>query len=540
MTKPVPASLRDLLTMPPVATGRFVEVAADGSERTMTNAELAGDAVTGAAGFQAYGLHRRPAAERGVVLSLADPLEFVLAFFSVVCAGGIPIPAPHRISTHEGHRRRLAGIIEASRPHCVLTSGGSAAADVAAAAGVEVLTLPDVLKGAPETLEPIDQDIAYVQYTSGSVSAPKPIPIGHPQAIAQLRQAATAFRESPSSVSVNWVPLYHDMGLVTSVLRPLWSGYTSVLLDPFAFVRQPAIWPAAMTRWAATHTSAPDFGYALAATRSGDVTAYDLSSLRVARNAGEMVRPDTLRAFRRTYEPAGLRPKVLKPSYGMAEATLTVTTCPIDEEFTVFRISREAFRRSVAEPAPDDASRDVVELVSSGRPLDGTTIQILVPDGEPAVQDGVIGEVRIAGPQVGGGPLHTGDLGFLLHGELVLVGRSRERFQMYGENFYSGEIEAYLAANEPQLRAGRIAVFMGDGDKAQKLIVVAELRSVEPLDDQARAALRKTIVRLVSAGFGISVAVVELVLPHTLSITTSGKIQRDECRRLVADHLIPT
>ncbi|MBF9132192.1 AMP-binding protein [Plantactinospora sp. S1510] len=500
------------------------------ADRILTFADLDAASGLGASALGAVGDRAR--AGRNVVLACNDPLAFVTAFFSAAKNGDVPVPGPSRPLSSQAHLRRLLGIVEASRASIVVTDEPSPTELRERLEGTGVVVVPavDLNHATRPYRTPRPNDTAYVQYTSGSVAAPKPIMIRQRQALAQLAQAAAAYAEDRSSVSVNWVPLYHDMGLVTSVLRPLWSDYTSVVLDPMDFVRDPGYWLAEMTRWRATHTSAPDFGYALCATRVAAPERFNLTSLRVARSAGEMVRARTIAAFTEAFRPSGYDPIAFKPSYGMAEATLTVTTCPRDEPPRLVRISRRAFRDGVVgDPQGED---DVLEFVSSGRPLAGTTVTVVAPSGE-VLPEGAIGEVVVSGPQLVSDDFATGDLGFLVDGELVLIGRSHERFQIHGENFYSGEIETLVTEHEPRVRGGRVAAFVAstDGAGPAGLVLLAELRreySTAPAEQAG--AIAKHIRRVLSREFGLSVQHVGLFPPKSLPVTTSGKLCRDRCR----------
>ncbi|WP_158920233.1 AMP-binding protein [Streptomyces sp. NBRC 109706] len=552
--RPRPATLTELLEARRGAPGRYVAYSPSGA-RSLSFAEVAEESAALASGLRAVAPPPGSPDDIGnVVIALADPFAFITTFFAIAAAGGVAVPAPVRALVHPGHRSRILNIVKASRPSLVVTDepqvkGLTDALDGSDIPVISLDELPRHGSGAPGELARTSPT-AYVQYTSGSMADPKPIALRHDHVLAQLRQAAHAFGETADSVSVNWVPLYHDMGLVTSVLRPLWSGYSSVILDPFDFVRNPSLWPEAMSAWHATHTSAPDFGYALCAQRTADPGRYDLGSLRVARTAGEVVRPETLSLFSDAFGPAGFRRSAFKPSYGLAEATLTVTTCPLDEAPTVLTVSRSGLRAGSVD-RPNDAG-DTMELVACGPPVRDTSVWIAAPDGTPLEGEGRIGEVWISGPQVaeaddaGAGGDHlsgargrgTGDIGFLSGGQLALLGRSRERFQVRGENYYSGEIEAAVSQSDERLRLGRTAVFLSHGTEpgGSLLVVLAELRQGhENVDAAGRAELTRKITRLLSSVHSLSPGRILLLPAGTLPVTTSGKLQREACRTWFED-----
>ncbi len=548
---PPDESLVDLLRARRSATGRYVAVAADGGQRELHYSSLYDRALAAAAILAGHSVAAGSEGARSevVVLALADPLDFITAFCAVALAGGVPAPGPARPSSQPAHRSRLLNIVQASVPRCVVAADDDVAGLEALLAGTGTLVLPvsELLRAEPSVTMPMvpPNPVCYVQYTSGSISRPKPIVLRQEQVCAQLRQAAAAFGERQDSVSVNWVPLFHDMGLVTSVLRPLSSDYTSVILDPFDFVKFPMSWPAALTKWRATHTSAPDFGYALCADKARQPERFDLSSLIVARNAGEVVRPATLARFAEVFAPAGFRYETFKPSYGLAEATLTVTACPLAHGPRVIRFSRANLRLGVVRQAPDEADEaDVTALVSCGPALPGTTVSIRQPGSDiPLTAGGLIGEVHIAGPQVaeqtdrtpdsGPGRL-TGDIGFLWDGELILLGRSRDRFQIRGQNYYCTEIEDTVTASDGRLRPGRVAAFtVTEADDAPALVVLAEFRQgIEPPSDADRAEIARTVTGALSREFGLAVKSTITVPAGRLPVTTSGKVRREACRTL--------
>ena len=479
------------------------------------------------------------------VLAVEDPLAFTTAFFAVMRAGLVPVPAPGRISDHHIHRRRLESLVASARPAVVVTEQGQieAARTVLGAAGPLVVSAEELATGSPSARrgsEPSPDPVAYVQYTSGSTADPKPVALGHERVLAHLAQAARVYEESADCVSVNWVPLHHAMGLVTSVLRPLYSGYTSVILDPTDFVRAPERWMSALTRWRATHTSASDFGYALAARRAQDTGTLDLSRLRVARVSGEMIRAETLDAFTHAFAPAGFSRDAFCPSYGLAEATLTVTSSPVGQAPRIVTASRTAWRGGRFTPATDPG--DALRLVSCGLPLDGTQVVILDAHGVPVAGPDQVGEVWISGPQVSDRPgprisglegLHTGDSGFLHQGELVLVGRSAERFQVRGVNYYCTELESAVAAADPRFRPGRIAAFVsGSVEESQRLVIAAETGTDRPPSPAETAELSSLVVRTISREVGLSVQDVLILPAESLPLTASGKLQRGQCRSL--------
>lgn len=297
-------------------------------------------------------------------------------------------------------------------------------------------------------------------------------------------------------------------------------------------MNRPRFWLEAITEHAATHTSSPDFGYALTSRKTGSLDGLDLSSIFVARSSGEPVRPSTIRTFSDRFALAGFSERAFAPSYGLAEATLTVTTVLPNELPRFLAVSRAGLSAGTAVPATSEA--DCLELTSCGRPLADTRVTICDDDGSQ-LEEGRVGEVRIAGPQVvvedgASDQRATGDLGFMQQGELFLVGRARERFQVNGENYYANDIEMLVSQASELLRAGRTAVVLHRSGPTlvDRVIVVAEWRNaVDRAADSDLVSAGRAVMSAVARLAGLTVHEVVVVPAGSLPVTTSGKVQRD-------------
>lgn len=490
-----------------------------------------------------------------VVLALPNDASFAAALLAAMAAGLIAVPAPPPTAdSGPSAPARLRGIVADCRPALVVIGGESGAAPAnLRAAGARYVVTWDELAGCgarpPRRGRPREgRDIALLQYTSGSTGAPKGAVITHRAIRASCAQAARAYRESPEDIAVTWVPLHHDMGLVTAVLRPLFSGYASVLLRPRDFARAPLSWLQAVTELRGTLSSAPDFAYGLCVRKvpPEQVRRLDLSSWRVARDAGEVVRTDTADRFSAHFRAAGFRSSSFCPSYGMAEATLAVTATTQDEPRMRLAVDRRALQAGRVVPARatgPDPSRSV--LLSSGPPLEGTEVAVGGPGGPTPPSEGGVGLLWIRGPQMfsgywrtpeAGGPsatgwYRTGDLGFVHRGHLFVLGRADDTVIHNGRNVHAADIRA-VCAGVPGLRPGRCVAFAAGGPgsarpDASGVCLVAELDEAVP---RPRGEVAREVRHRLAAELELFVRHVELLRPGELPVTTSGKPALAEAR----------
>ncbi|HEY4588890.1 MAG TPA: fatty acyl-AMP ligase, partial [Thermoanaerobaculia bacterium] len=441
--------------------------------------ELDRQARSIAARLQALGV----AGERALLL-YPPGLQYAAAFFGCLYAGvtAVPVypPRPNRPDP------RFLAILSDARARVVLTTSAilpNAERLLAGKAPVVWLATDGLDEGAEEQLEPAvsPEDIAFLQYTSGSTSAPKGVMVSHGNLIHNERLIQAAFGVGPDSVVVGWLPLYHDMGLIGNLLQPLWAGCSCVLMSPVDFLQKPLRWLAAVSRYGGTVSGGPNFAYDLCSRkiRPEDRAGLDLSRWEVAFNGAEPVRAETLERFAAAFAPCGFRRSAFFPCYGLAEATLFVTGAGREEPPVVgrFRVPDLERNRAVA----DDAGR---ALVSSGRatpPPVGQEVAIVDPESRLPLADGEVGEIWVAGPSVaqgywsrpepteatfraftvsGAGPfLRTGDLGFLSGGELFVTGRAKDLIIIRGRNHYPQDVELTVESSHAALRPGCCAAF---------------------------------------------------------------------------------
>jgi thioester reductase-like protein len=447
----------------------------------------------------AFRLRELGARGRNVLVPLPTGPDFLASFFGCLYAGAVPVPAP-------ANHPRLDAI--ARDAEVALTIGPA---------------FQNGSAGALDGPEPAPR-IAFLQYTSGSTREPRGVMVGHENLMHNLEYAARVEENDEESVSVSWLPLYHDMGLVEGVLQPLYSGYPAYLFSPEAFLEKPLRWLFAITRYRATNSGAPNFAYDLCVRKIGseERERLDLRSWRVAYNGAEPVRASTLRTFFEAFSSCGFRWRSFYPVYGLAESTLVVTSPSRDEEPTLLEDERAV-------------------RVGCGRPRCGVTVEIVDPVRETRAP---VGEVWIRSESnalgywnrpdetrrtfaarirdTGEGPfLRTGDLGFLRDGELFLVGRRKDVLVVRGKNYHAQDVECTAEGAHPAVRPGGVAAVASEEEDGVVLLVEVS----QP--DEAIPALMQ---RAVAETHGLRLQSVALLPPRTLLKTSSGKLRRAACR----------
>ncbi len=477
--------------------------------------------------------------------------EFLEVFFGCQYAGLVPCPMPYSmyIGGRDAYVERIAGMMMSARASAVVATDEMRGqiSDAAAMVGVSNLLTHSELAGAPDggvDLVPFGRDdIAYIQYSSGSTSNPKGVLISQ-RAI--MTNANGILREGTKTThddrAMSWLPLYHDMGLVGFCLSPVLGQHTVDYLPTTAFARRPALWLKIMSENRCTTTFSPSFGYDLAARRvNGSAGDYDLSCVRVAGIGGDMVRPDVLQYFAEKMAPAKFDPKAFMPSYGMAEATLAVTFTDRDDTFRVDCVDRAQCKLTrKAVPATEEVKRNpdrVRYFVTCGRPIPGHEVEVRNDAGE-TLGERDIGHIMIKGPSLMTGYfendeateavmleddwLATGDMGYLLDGEIVITGRSKDLILHNGRNIWPQDIEWAAERVEP-LRGGDVAAIAVEGDGGDDDVVV--LVQCRLHDEEEREVLRREVAAVVHQTAGVECHIA-LVPPKSLPFTSSGKLSR--------------
>ena len=492
-----------------------------------------------------------------VALVLPTGESFMDAFFGTLLAGAVPVPLypPVRLGRLGEYHASTARMISLVRAALVLTDArvgkllGEAVRRSRPRLGwAKVESLLGPARGAT-ALEVSPDALALIQFSSGSTVDPKPVALSHRNLLAQLASLKTLF-PAPRvrrHLGVSWLPLYHDMGLIGTLLSAVYYPGPLVLIPPELFLARPALWLRAISRHQATISAAPNFAYALCVKRVRDeeLQGVDLSSWQLALNGAEPVSPETLRRFAERFAPFGLREDALLPVYGLSEAALAVTFSPPEQRFRRAAVDPEALAR-------DGTVREGArEIASVGTPVPGCEVQVRGEDGAVRPERRV-GRIHVRAPflmrgyfeqeeatqrAIVDGWLDTGDLGFLLDGALHVCGRAKDLVIIRGANHAPQEFEDALLGVEG-VRPGCAAAcgFVPPGEDSEALLLLVERAQAS---DPARDAELETAVQAaVLAHTRMRPHTVRVLAPGTLPRTSSGKLRRAEAlRRFLAGTL---
>lgn len=503
--------------------------------------------------------------DRAVVLA-PQGLEYLVGFFGAIQAGfiAVPLSMPER----RQHDERVTGAMKDSTPVAVLTTSevideirkyGQAGSPQRPPKWIEVDTLDfdAPVKPAPQVTLP---KTAYLQYTSGSTRLPAGVVITHKNVLVNVMQLLTDYYECypegapDDSTVVSWLPFYHDMGLVVGVLAPLLIGCHGVFMSPTAFMQKPSRWMQQLGSNPSAFTAAPNFAFELAVKRTSDddLAGIDLSGVVVMINGAERVHGATVRRFNQRFAPFGLPDSAMRPSYGLAEATVYVVSSPGGRPPTSVRFDYEKLAAGHAERCDDldglplDDRGSGAEMIGLGNPR-STTVRVVDPETCVENPAGKIGEVWLHGDHVAGGYWHnpeltqklfagqlgeptagtprgpwlrTGDLGVIFDDELYIVGRIKDLLIVDGRNHYPDDIEGTVA----EFTGGRVAAISLPDDATERLVVIAELK--KQIDPSELESLKQQVTSAVSMTHSVRLSDLVLVGPGSLPLTTSGKVRR--------------
>jgi long-chain fatty acid adenylyltransferase FadD28 len=510
--------------------------------------------------------------DRALILA-PQGLEYVIGFLGALQAGLVAVPLS--VPYGGAHDERTVAVLEDTSPAAILTT--SAVMD-----NVSPFARPQQGQSAPSIIE-VDlldldsqqrstrpgsrtgddrSDILYLQYTSGSTRTPAGVTVANKHVFANFEQimadlfAAGGGVPPPNTTVLSWLPLYHDMGLLLGTMMPILAGVPTLLTSPVGFLQRPARWMQLLARDGCTVSAGPNFAFELAVrkTSDDDMAGFDLGGVHSIINGSERVQPATLKRFADRFAPFNFDPKALRPSYGMAEATVYITTRQVGDPPEIGYFDSEKLPQGEAIRSENGTGTPLVSYGSSKSLL----IRIVDPDTRHECPEGTVGEIWVQGDNVASGYWHkpeetehtfggrivnpsegtpegpwlrTGDSGFFSEGELFIIGRIKDILIVYGRNHSPDDIEATIQ----EITAGRCAAIAVPDRGIEKLVAIIELKKKGDSDEEATDRLRvvkREVTSAISKSHGLSVADLVLVSPGSIPITTSGKIRRSQCVEL--------
>ncbi len=503
--------------------------------------------------------------DRAVILA-PQGLAYIVAFLGAMQAGLIAVPLS--VPTAGSHDERVSAVLADTEPTVVLTTSAAAPtlteylhrpAGDGGPAVIDVESLDLDNPSAPGIRISNAPSTAYLQYTSGSTRLPAGVMISHRNLSVNFQQLmADYFRDfngmAPQDMTiVSWLPFYHDMGLVLGVIAPILGGYRCEFTSPMAFLQRPARWIQSMAKPGPVFSAGPNFALELAArkTSDADMSGLDLGNVLGIISGAERIHPDTLDRFCKRFAPCNFRDDMIRPSYGLAEATVYVGSRAASGAPKVVHFEPEQLSEGSAKPHSAEGG---APLLSYGMPT-SPTVRIVDPDTCVECPEGTVGEIWVHGENVaegywrkpdeshrtfGGmltnpspgtpeGPwLRTGDLGFVSDGEIFIVGRMKDLLIVYGRNHYPEDIESTVR----EITGGRVAAISVPVDETEKLVTIIELKKRGDSDEEALHrlnAVKNDVTAAISKSHGLNVADLVLVPPGSIPTTTSGKIRRAAC-----------
>jgi acyl-CoA synthetase (AMP-forming)/AMP-acid ligase II len=521
-------------------------------------------------------LRQRSADGDSVLLVFPTGLEFLPAFLGCLYARVLAVPVAVPLRAEDRNRiRQIARNCNAVMGLVTREISGKLNGfdhEIANPLGrpvFEWVSVEDILAGvvsysvqSPSASTSIPSEcsdrVVYLQYTSGSTHYPRGVEITTSGLLHNLRCLVEALALGPDDVCVTWLPHFHDMGLVGTLLAPLFVGASSVLLSPFDFVRAPVKWLQAFTRFRGTYTAAPNFGYELCAQRVAPLgrVDLDLSSWRAAANGSEPVRADTVRRFTATFAEVGFHPSAMAPCYGLAEATLVVSMSRPSNPVSIVSFDRNLLSQGVTE---ESNAESAVTLVGCGTPVLGTEIAIVDPAARCRQAPNSVGEIWVRSDSIAigyrnseakfsdcfsgrikneeGSFLRTGDLGFVFNNELYVTGRIKDLIIVSGRNIHPQDIEFTAQEAHAGLRANRCVAFQVNALAEEGVVILHEAKASLRAEefDEAVVKVRAAINRV----YRIDPLEIAILPRRTIALTSSGKLARWQTRSAWMEHRMP-
>ncbi|WP_157729484.1 non-ribosomal peptide synthetase [Tumebacillus algifaecis] len=536
----------------------YVFLLENGREERCSYGELDAQARGVAANLQ----QSQHVGERALLL-FPPGLDYLYAFFGCLYAGVLPVPAyPPRSN---GHFTRLQAIVTDADATVALTTPAilqevqSRLSDLPALAGLNWMApTREAAHALHSQWQPVPverESLAFLQYTSGSTALPKGVMLTHGNLMHNLHLMETKFGTTPDSRCVIWLPPYHDMGLIGGILQPLYTGYPVTLMAPVDFIQKPLRWLELISKTGATISGGPNFAYDLCVQKIGPTQreALDLSSWEVAFSGAEPVRAATLSRFTQAFAPSGFRESAFFPCYGLAEGTLFAAGGHKAIGPVVRSFDADSLLENQAVVATEPKEHDRV-LVSSGRAKEsGQRLAIVDPLSGRSCSDGQVGEIWVSGPSIAKGYwkreeqtadvfgaklqgdrvgqdtfLKTGDLGFVLDGELYVTGRMKDLLILRGRNYYPQDLEQTVQQSHPAVQNSNGAAVGIEVDGEERLVIVQEVERSHRRSNLSEVA--ELIRKQISLEHSLQAHAIVLLRPMSIPKTTSGKVQRHACR----------
>jgi fatty-acyl-CoA synthase len=498
-----------------------------------------------------------------VALILPQNDDFVLCFLGAIRAGIVPVPIypPMALGQLQAYIDNTRHIVSKSGARALVTTNKIKRMLGTVQASSPALEQVVAIEGIRESTEPLKaekitlDDVAFLQFTSGSTSRPKGVTLTHGNLAANIECIMEhGLKIRPEDRAISWLPLYHDMGLIGFVLAPVYHSVPITYLPPLLFLKRPVSWLQAFTRHKAHIAYAPNFGYALCVKRikAAELEGLDLSTWRVAGCGAEPIRPETLEGFSEAFARIGFRKEAFLPSYGMAESSLAVTFTALDIGMQTLSVEGQTlWAKGEAVPAADDAE-GVIRLVSCGKRFPDHDVAIFDSEdvgSEHPLPERKVGELRIMGPSVmrgywedaertreafAGKYLRTGDLGFISDGHVYVCGRIKEVVIVNGRNYYPQDME-WEAGHVPGVRRGNVVAFgardpSGVERDRERVVLAFEVQEPERLAQSSK--LCAEVRQAVQEGIGLTLDDVVALPAGALPKTSSGKLQRAKTREL--------